>query len=72
MLIINYIYSHPDDIDVFTGGLSERIMQGGLVGPTFSCIIARQFRNYKLGDRFWYENNFPGIGFTPSKCFKMT
>ena len=56
--------SHPNDIDLYAGGLSERHVVGGSVGPTFACIIARQFQSLKNGDRFWYENEFHGTGFT--------
>lgn len=59
-----FVFRHPDDIDLFAGGISERAAPGALVGPTFQCIIGYQFMLFKMGDRFFYENKFP-TGFTP-------
>ena len=59
------LYESPDDVDLFTAGLSEFAVSGGLVGPTFACIIARQFHNLRRGDRYWYENNLSTGAFTP-------
>lgn len=58
------IYESVDDIDLFSGGLSEISLKGGLTGPTFACIIGIQFRELRRCDRFWYENNDPIVGFT--------
>ncbi|XP_064466102.1 uncharacterized protein LOC135377535 [Ornithodoros turicata] len=58
------IYRNVDDIDLFTGGLIETSLHGGVVGPTFGCIIGLQFQRLKKCDRFWYETNNPLIRFT--------
>ena len=51
----------------FTGALSETPLHGGLVGPTFACIIGIQFRNLRKCDRFWYEGGNPLIRFTEAQ-----
>ncbi|XP_066595076.1 uncharacterized protein [Prorops nasuta] len=61
------LYSSASDIDLFSAGLAENSLSGGLVGPTFACIIAQQFGNLRRGDRFWYENFDNRSSFTPGQ-----
>ncbi|XP_048249474.1 peroxidase mlt-7-like isoform X1 [Haliotis rufescens] len=58
------VYEHPDDIDLFAGGMSENPIRGGIVGPTFSCILSHQFKALRVGDRFFYDRDDKTTGFT--------
>lgn len=49
---------------MYTGGLAERPLNGAVVGPTFACLLAKQFQNLRRADRFWYENDIPPSQFT--------
>ncbi|XP_031551641.1 peroxidasin homolog [Actinia tenebrosa] len=57
--ILKKVYKHPDDIDLFVGGLYEKPLRGAVLGRVFSFILADQFQRLRRGDRFWYEN--PGV-----------
>lgn len=60
------VYGNIDNVDPWTGGLAETPVAGGMVGPTFACIIERQFNFLKFGDRFFFthnsDNNGRGLG----------
>ena len=49
-------YGSVDQIDLWTGGLSEAHMPGAMVGETFGAIIAQQFTALRDGDRLYFEN----------------
>uniref|UniRef100_T1H3A8 Uncharacterized protein n=1 Tax=Megaselia scalaris TaxID=36166 RepID=T1H3A8_MEGSC len=50
------IYGHPDNIDIWVGGILEEQVEGGKVGPLFRCLLVEQFSRLRDGDRFYYEN----------------
>jgi peroxidase len=62
------LYGHPDNVDLWIGGMLEDVVSGARIGPTFMCIIVDQFKRTRQGDRFWYEN---GDVFTPSQVAEL-
>ncbi|CAG7716875.1 unnamed protein product, partial [Allacma fusca] len=64
---VTVIYKQVEDIDLYVGGLAEKPLDGGMVGPLFSCILADQFLRLRKGDRFWYESNAQLKPFTSSQ-----
>ncbi len=43
-------------MDLFTAGLGESPLSGGVVGQTFACVIAHQFEMLQKGDRFFFTH----------------
>ena len=41
------VYETVDDIDLYVGGVGETSVRGGVVGPTFACLIADQVQQQK-------------------------
>ncbi|XP_045515165.1 peroxidase [Pieris brassicae] len=65
------IFEHPIDIDLWSGGVSERPLRGSMLGPTFACIIATQFSYSRRGDRFWFELPHQPSSFTPEQLTEI-
>ncbi|CAF0726834.1 unnamed protein product [Didymodactylos carnosus] len=62
------VYKNVEDIDLFTGLLTENPLPNAIVGPTLGCLLARQFQDLKRGDRYFYENGqFDLIKFTTNQ-----
>ena len=50
------LYGHPDNVDLWVGGLLEPPLAKARVGETVQCLLIDQFKRSRDGDRFWYEN----------------
>jgi hypothetical protein len=51
------LYVVTRDIDVFLGGVLEKPVGGGLVGPLFRCLIHRQFLLLKNNDDYFHTKD---------------
>lgn len=54
------LYGTPHNIDVWVGAISEPAPPGGRVGPLLSCLLSRQFRALRDGDR-WIRRSAPSL-----------
>ncbi|RLU23752.1 hypothetical protein DMN91_003958 [Ooceraea biroi] len=61
---LSTLYASPDDVELTVGGSLERLVAGTLAGPTFQCILIKQFQLTRVGDRYWFETGNPEIAFT--------
>lgn len=50
------LYKSVDSIDMYVGCILEDPVKDGMVGPTLACVIGKQFKALRDGDRFFYEN----------------
>ena len=65
------IFTDVADVDLFTGIVSELPVDGALVGPTASCLLALQFKVLRQTDRYWYENDLPPSAFSKEQLFEL-
>ena len=49
-------YADVADVELWVGGLAERLVTGAFLGETFQAIVAQQFLALRDGDRLWYQN----------------
>ncbi|XP_043257437.1 peroxidase-like isoform X2 [Colletes gigas] len=61
---LSELYASPDDVDLTVGGSLEAHIPGTQAGPTFLCILTRQFYRTRVGDRFWFERGDNEVAFT--------
>lgn len=60
------------DIDLYIGGMAEKPLEGGFLGPTITCLVTDQFVRLKKGDRFWYETPETPQAFTPGEILYVS
>ncbi|XP_028937561.1 lactoperoxidase [Ornithorhynchus anatinus] len=53
------LYGTINNIDFWIGAIAEPFVPNGRVGPLLACLLGKQFRQIRDGDRFWWEN--PGV-----------
>ncbi|XP_032681178.1 peroxidase-like [Odontomachus brunneus] len=68
---LSILYASPDDVELTVAGSLERHITGTLAGPTFLCIMTRQFQQTRIGDRYWFETNDPEIAFTLEQLYEI-
>lgn len=49
---IQKTYKNLDNIDVWVGGLVENFLPGSRTGPLFTCLIGKQMKALRDGDRY--------------------
>jgi Ca2+-binding RTX toxin-like protein len=52
-----------DDVEFWIGGLAEKPLGSGLLGPTFGYVFETQLENLQAGDRFYYPHRTAGLNF---------
>ncbi|KAK8781120.1 hypothetical protein V5799_017536 [Amblyomma americanum] len=62
--LLRKVYGNVNDIDLYTGGLSEKPIENAEMGKTFACLISDVFHRLKFGDRFYYEHGNQSGSFT--------
>lgn len=69
---LSELYLNVNDIDLYAGAAAEYPMKDGVLGATFTCILAKQYYDSKFGDRFFYDNGHDEYTrFTPDQMTEI-
>lgn len=68
--ILRHMYPSVDEVDLFVGGVSEKPLEGALLGQTFVCLVGDQFARLRRGDRFFHEEGGQVSSFSESKLIR--
>ncbi|CDW55319.1 An peroxidase domain containing protein, partial [Trichuris trichiura] len=61
-----------ENIDLLPIGLAEKPLPGSFIGPTFACIIRKQFAKVIVRhDRYWYESFFYPSEFSSTQLIEI-
>jgi hypothetical protein len=55
--VLQKLYKSTDDVDLFVGLNLEDALPGALIGPTSACILGKQFKALRDGDRLFYSHD---------------
>lgn len=66
------VYDTVEDIDLYSGAISETPIKGGAVGELYYKILSEQFARLKYGDRFWFENVNDVTSFSPQQVAEIS
>ena len=55
--ILGELYGNVNNVDAWVGILSEKHLNGAILGPLAMTIVEKQFQVLRDGDRFYFEND---------------
>ncbi|XP_075970963.1 peroxidase-like [Anticarsia gemmatalis] len=53
--VLSEVYESVEDLDLLAAIWMEKPMRGGIVPPTFYCLVIDQLKRNMYADRHWYE-----------------
>ena len=53
---LKQLYNDINLIELYPAILLEKTIPGTRTGPTLQCLLIKQFKSLRDGDRFWYQN----------------
>ena len=53
---LRQLYHDITLIELYPALLLEKTIPGTRTGPTLQCLLVKQFKALRDGDRFWYQN----------------